>query len=146
MIYCKVDFCKKTEYANIKHRGASRGEGGIHPLPSKRKVSLKRPSAPKMSNEGLKWPKMPCLRTHIPCPALILDAPLIFFIEILLGTGLQSSSQSGASRMRAGQGICVLRQGILCHFRPLLDIFRAKGLFKDTFLFEGRGCITPLPP
>ena len=52
---------------------------------------------------------------------------------------------SGASRMRAGQGICVLRQGILGHFRPLLDIFGAKGLFKDTFLFEGRGCIPPPP-
>ena len=51
------------------------------------------------------------------------------------------SAFSGASRMRAGQGICVLRQGILGHFRPLLDIFGAKGLFKDTFLFEGRGCI-----
>ena len=48
---------------------------------------------------------------------------------------------SGASRTRARQGICVLRQGILGHFRPLLDIFGAKGLFKDTFLFEGRGCI-----
>jgi len=30
------------------------GGGGIHPLPSKRKVSLKRPFAPKMSNKGLK--------------------------------------------------------------------------------------------
>ena len=53
---------------------------------------------------------------------------------------------SGASRMGAGQGICVLRQGILGHFRPLLDIFGAKGLFKDTFLFEGRGCISLFPP
>ena len=35
-------------------RGASRGGGGIHPLPSKREVSLKRPFAPKMSNNGLK--------------------------------------------------------------------------------------------
>ena len=52
---------------------------------------------------------------------------------------------SGTSRMRAGQGICDLRQGILGHFRPLLDIFGAKGLFKDTFLFEGRGCIPPPP-
>ena len=52
---------------------------------------------------------------------------------------------SSASRIRVGQGICVPRQGILGHFRPLLDIFRAKGLLKDTFLFEGRGCI-PLPP
>ena len=59
---------------------------------------------------------------------------------------VNSSSISGASRIRAGQGICVLRQGILGHFRPLLDIFGAKGLFKDTFLFEGRGCIPPLPP
>ena len=47
--------------------------------------------------------------------------------------------------MRAGQGICVLRQGILGHFRPLLDIYGAKGLFKYTYLFEGRGRI-PLPP
>ena len=59
---------------------------------------------------------------------------------------VNSSSISGASRIRAGQGICVLRQGILGHFRPLLDIFGAKGLFKDTFLFEGRGCIPLLPP
>ena len=58
---------------------------------------------------------------------------------------VNSSSISGASRIRAGQGICVLRQGILGHFRPLLDIFGAKGLFKDTFLFEGRGCIPPPP-
>ena len=48
--------------------------------------------------------------------------------------------------MRAGQGICGLRQGILGHFRPLLDIFGAKGLLKDTFLFEGRGCIPLLLP
>ena len=59
---------------------------------------------------------------------------------------VNSSSISGASRIRAGQGICVLRQGILGHFRPLLDIFGAKGLFKDTFLFEGRVCIPPPPP
>ena len=32
------------------------------------------------------------------------------------------------------------------HFRPLLDIFGAKGLFKDTFLFEGRGCIPSPSP
>ena len=31
------------------------------------------------------------------------------------------------------------------HFSPLLGIFGAKGLFIDTFRFEGRGCI-PLPP
>ena len=47
--------------------------------------------------------------------------------------------------MRAGQGICVLRQGILGYFRPSLDIFGAKGLFYDTFLFEGGGCIPPPP-
>ena len=52
------------------------GGGGIHPLPSKRKVSLKKPFASKMSNKGLNWPKMPCLKTHIPCSALVLDAPL----------------------------------------------------------------------
>ena len=52
---------------------------------------------------------------------------------------------TGASRMRAGQRICVLRQGILGHFRPLLYFFWAKGHFKDTFLFEGRGCIPPPP-
>ena len=51
---------------------------------------------------------------------------------------------SGACRMGAGQGICVLRQGILGHYRPLL--VRAKGIFKDTFPFEGRGYITPSPP
>ena len=50
---------------------------------------------------------------------------------------------SGASRIRAGQGICVLRQGILGHFRPLLDIFGAKGLFKDTFLFGGQEMYPP---
>ena len=52
----------------------------------------------------------------------------------------------GASRMRAGQGIWTLRQGILGHFRPLWGIFGANGQFKDTFLFEGRGCIPLLPP
>ena len=52
---------------------------------------------------------------------------------------------SDASRMRAGQGICVRRQGILGHFTPLLNILGAKGLFKDTSLFEGRGCIPPPP-
>ena len=52
-------------------RGASRGGGGIHPLPSKRKVSLKRPFAPKMSNKGLKWPKMYPQDTYpLPCPHL----------------------------------------------------------------------------
>ena len=39
-------------------------------------MSLRRPFAPKMSNKGLKGPKMPCVKPHIPCPALILDAPL----------------------------------------------------------------------
>ena len=52
----------------------------------------------------------------------------------------------GASRMRAGQGIWILRQGFLDHFRPLWGIFGANGLFKDTFPFEGRGCIPLLPP
>ena len=51
---------------------------------------------------------------------------------------------SGASRMRARQGICVLRQGVLGHFRTLLDIFGAKG-FSKTLFFECRGCIPPLP-
>ena len=66
-------------------------------------------------------------------------------IQYMVMGKVNSSSISGASRIRAGQGICVLRQGILGHFRPLLDIFGAKGLFKDTFLFEGRGCIPPPP-
>ena len=57
----------------------------------------------------------------------------------------KASILSGASRMRAGQGICDLRQGILGRFRPLSDIFGAKGLLKDTFLFEGRDA-SPLPP
>ena len=57
---------------------------------------------------------------------------------------VNSSSISGASRIRAGQGICVLRQGILGHFRPLLYIFGAKGLFKDTFLFGGQEMYPPL--
>ena len=61
--------------------------------------------------------------------------------EVLKST----NHSSGASRMRAGQGICALRQRILGHFRPSLDIVGAKGLFKDTFLFEGRGCIPPPP-
>ena len=39
----------------------------------------------------------------------------------------------------------VLRQDILGHFRPLSYIFGAKVLFKDTFVFEGRGCIPPPP-
>ena len=65
------------------------------------------------------------------------------FLKVLLRSIIL---YSGASRMRAGQGICVLRQGILGQFRPLLYIFGAKGLFKDTFLFEGRGCIPLLPP
>ena len=32
--------------------------------------------APKMPHKGLKWHTMPCLKIHIPCPALILDVPL----------------------------------------------------------------------
>ena len=59
---------------------------------------------------------------------------------------LISSESRGASRMRAGQGIWILRQGILGHFRPSGRIFGANGLFKDTFPFEGRGCIPLLPP
>ena len=31
----------------------------------------------KVSHTGLKLPKMPFLRIHIPCLALILDAPLV---------------------------------------------------------------------
>ena len=38
-----------------------------------------------------------------------------------------------------------IRQGILGHFKPLLGIFGAKGLFKDTFLFEGRDVSLSLP-
>ena len=48
--------------------------------------------------------------------------------------------------VRAGQGLWILRQGILGHFRPLWSIFGANSLFKDTFPFEGRGCIPLLPP
>ena len=51
----------------------------------------------------------------------------------------------GASRIRAGQGIWVLRDGMSFHFRPLLGIFGAKGLFKEIFLFEGRECIPRSP-
>ena len=50
----------------------------------------------------------------------------------------------GASRMRAGQGIWITRQGILGQFRPLWGIFGANHQFKDTLLLEGRGYI-PLP-
>ena len=49
----------------------------------------------------------------------------------------------GASRMRAGKGIWIMRQGILGHFRSLWGIFRANGLVKDTFLLEGRRCVPP---
>ena len=47
--------------------------------------------------------------------------------------------------MRAGKGKRILRQGILGHFGTLLDILEANDLFKDTLLFESRGCI-PHPP
>ena len=60
-------------------------------------------------------------------------------------TDFKDNIFSGASRMRAGQGIYGLRQCILNHFRPLLDIFGAKGLFKDTFFFRV-GDVSPLPP
>jgi len=69
----------------------------------------------------------------------------IYWVQSIVKQILLNRNSSGASRMRARQGICVLRQGILGHFGPLLDIFGAKDLFKDTFLFESRGCI-PLPP
>ena len=46
--------------------------------------------------------------------------------------------------MTAGQEKCIL--GNLGHFRPLWGVFEAKGLLKDTFLFEGSECIPhPLP-
>ena len=51
-----------------------------------------------------------------------------------------------ASRMKAGQGLWIRRQDIFGHFRPLWGFFGANGLLKDTFLFEGRGCIPPPPP
>ena len=74
----------------------------------------------------------------------------IFLLDSIEGLYCYAQSRAsqfvrGACRMRAGQGICVLRQGILSHFRPLLGIFGENGLFKDTFLFEGRGCIPPPP-
>ena len=53
---------------------------------------------------------------------------------------------SDASKMRTGQEIGILKQGILGRLRPLQVIFRANVLFKETFLFEGRGCIPSLPP
>ena len=43
---------------------------------SKIKVSFDRPFAPKMPHKDLKWRKIPCLRIHIPCPSLNLDAPM----------------------------------------------------------------------
>ena len=51
---------------------------------------------------------------------------------------------SGASRMRARQGICVLRQGILSHFRPLLGIF-GEMAFSKTLFFLRAGDVPPLP-
>ena len=40
------------------------------------KSDFDRQFALKMPHKDLKWPKIPCLRIHIPCPALILDAHL----------------------------------------------------------------------
>ena len=75
------------------------------------------------------------------------NSSLIIFLAYIgfeLKSKITFSLCSGASRMKAGQGICVLGQGILGHFRTLSEIFGAKGLFKDT-IFEGRGCIPPPP-
>ena len=58
--------------------------GGYIPCPRKEKCIWTRPFAPKMPHKGLKWPKMPWLKINIPCPALILDAPLLpLFIKPL---------------------------------------------------------------
>ena len=51
---------------------------------------------------------------------------------------------SGVSRMRAGQGIWILRQDILGLLRSLSVMFGANGLFKDTFIFEGDVSQSPL--
>ena len=40
------------------------------------KSNFDRPFAPKIPHKDLKWPKIPCLRIHISCPGLILDAPV----------------------------------------------------------------------
>ena len=65
LIFCIASFQQSGIF-----RRASRGGGEIHPMPSKRRVSLKRSFAPKIPKKDLKWPKLPCLRTHIPCPDL----------------------------------------------------------------------------
>ena len=58
--------CSKLNRNSCNRRGASRGDT----FPAlKRKVSLKRLLPRKCLIFVLKWPKMPCLRTHIPCPA-----------------------------------------------------------------------------
>ena len=78
-LICNTHISKKnstTTFSQASNGLTGAHLGGIHPLLSNWKVSLERPFAPKMSNKGLKWPKMPCLRTHIPYPALILDAQL----------------------------------------------------------------------
>ena len=62
-------------FHNTKH--PSRGRVvDKSPFLIKKSVFLNRPFAPEMPHKGLKWPKTPCLRNHIPCPALILDAPM----------------------------------------------------------------------
>ena len=50
--YCYTFHWSSFLFLSGAHLGG--GGGGIHPLPSTRKVSLKRPFAPKMPNEGLK--------------------------------------------------------------------------------------------
>ena len=61
----------------------------------------------------------------------------LFFFQFKVHKQLCCIVVRGASRMRTGQGIRILRQGILCHFRPLWGIFGTNDLFKYTFHFEG---------
>ena len=66
---------RRLSYGKKRVSGAHLGgEGRIHPLPSKRKVSFNWPFAPKMHHKGLKWFKW-LKWIYIPCSTLIFDAP-----------------------------------------------------------------------
>ena len=80
-------------------------------------------------------------RSHFVVVSSHMDNNIRLFIRYFV---IQVSWR-GESRMRVRQGIWIPKQGILGHLRPLLGIFGANGLFKDTFLCEGRECI-PLSP
>ena len=112
----------------------------LHPL--KRKVSLNRPFAPKIANRGLKWPSIPCPRIHVPCPAFILDAPLIGCRK-MISTAMNECSSLDKSEGQ--KSIMIYHHNILGALLHYPSSISSKSLFDSClFLWVPTFCGPPI--